>query len=62
MSRHDLKELGEQLDAGQAGLIVVGVEDVGARVEQAMRNAEKLERKQLQADPDAIAADASSDT
>ena len=62
MSRHDLKELGEQLDAGQAGLIVVGVEDVGARVEQAMRNAEKLERKQLQADPDAIAADASSDS
>ncbi len=62
MSRHDLKELGEQLDAGQAGLIVVGVEDVGARVEQAMKNAEKLERKQLQADPDAIAADASSDT
>ncbi|HEY9376742.1 MAG TPA: hypothetical protein VIQ02_06570, partial [Jiangellaceae bacterium] len=33
MSRHDLKELGEHLDAGQAGLIVVGVEDVGARVE-----------------------------
>ncbi len=62
MSRHDLKELGEQLDAGQAGLIVVGVEDVGARVEQAMRNAEKLERKQLQADPEAIAADASSET
>jgi uncharacterized membrane protein len=61
MSRHDLKELGEQLDAGQAGLIVVGVEDVGARVEQAMRNAEKLERKQLQADPEAIAADASAD-
>jgi uncharacterized membrane protein len=62
MSRHDLKELGEQLDAGQAGLIVVGVEDVGARVEQAMKNAEKLERKQLQADPDAIAADASSES
>ena len=59
MSRHDLKELGEQLDAGQAGLIVVGIEDVGARVEQAMKKAEKLERKQLQADPDAIAADAS---
>ena len=62
MSRHDLKELGEQLDAGQAGLIVVGVEDVGVRVERAMRNAEKLERKQLQADSEAIAADASSDT
>jgi uncharacterized membrane protein len=62
MSRHDLKELGEQLDAGQAGLVVVGVEDVGVRVEQAMRNAEKLERKQLQADTDAIAADANSET
>ncbi|HET6920184.1 MAG TPA: hypothetical protein VFI46_12060 [Jiangellaceae bacterium] len=62
MSRHDLKELGEQLDAGEAGLVVVGVEDVGARVEQAMRNAEKLERRQLQADTDAIAADANSDT
>src|SRR5512144_1752947 len=24
MSRHDLKDLGEQLDEGQAGLIVVG--------------------------------------
>jgi len=25
MSRHDLKELGEHLDSGQAGLVVVGV-------------------------------------
>ena len=25
MSRHDLKELGEHLDAGQAGLVVVAV-------------------------------------
>src|SRR3954454_12885340 len=25
MSRHDLKELGDHLDAGQAGLLVVGV-------------------------------------
>jgi uncharacterized membrane protein len=58
MSRHDLKELGEHLDAGQAGLIVVGVVDVEARVEQAMKNAEKLEKKQLQADTEAIAADA----
>ena len=45
MSRHDLKELGEHLDAGQAGLIVVGVADVGARIEEAMRNAEKIEKK-----------------
>ena len=31
MSRHDLKELGEHLDAGQAGLVVVAVSDMGAR-------------------------------
>ena len=60
MSRKDLKELGEQLDAGQAGLIVVGVEDVGARIEQAMKKAEKLEKKELKADNAAIEADASS--
>jgi uncharacterized membrane protein len=58
MSRHDLKELGEALDAGQAGLVVVGVADVGARVEEAMQRARSLEQKQLQADTDAIEADA----
>jgi hypothetical protein len=47
MSRHDLKELGEQLDAGQAGLVVVAVSDMGAKVAEAMRRAEKLEAKQL---------------
>src|SRR5215472_15088672 len=33
MSRHDLKELGEHLDAGQAGLVVVGVSDMQAKIE-----------------------------
>src|SRR5918994_6089074 len=46
MSRHDLKELGEQLDKGQAGLIVVGVSDTGAKIEAAMKKAEKLEKKE----------------
>jgi uncharacterized membrane protein len=50
MSRHDLKELGEHLDAGQAGLVVVAVADMGAKVEQAMTRAAKLEQKQIQAD------------
>jgi len=50
MSRHDLKELGEQLDAGQAGLVVVAVSDMGAKVEKAMRRAEKLQARQLEAD------------
>jgi uncharacterized membrane protein len=60
MSRHDLKELGEQLDAGQAGLVVVGVSDMGAKIEQAMRRAEKLQTKVLKADTAAIEADAKS--
>jgi uncharacterized membrane protein len=58
MSRSDLKELGEHLDAGQAGLVVVGVSDMGAKIEQAMRRAEKVQAKQLKADTAAIEADA----
>ena len=58
MSRHDLKELGEWLDAGQAGLVVVAASDMGAKVERAMRRAEKLERKQLKADNAEIEQDA----
>ena len=58
MSRSDLKELGEHLDAGQAGLVVVAVSDMGAKVEEAMRRAEKVESKQLKADNAAIEADA----
>ena len=59
MSRHDLKELGEHLDKGNAGLVVVGVSDMGARVEAAMKQASKVEQKELKADNDVIAADAS---
>jgi uncharacterized membrane protein len=58
MSRHDLKELGEHLDAGQAGLVVVGVSDMGAKIEQAMKKARKIETKQLKADTAEIEADA----
>ncbi len=60
MSRHDLKELGEHLDAGQAGLVVVAVSDMGAKVERAMKRAEKLQQKQLKADAEAIERDATS--
>jgi uncharacterized membrane protein len=58
MSRHDLKELGEHLDAGQAGLIVVAVSDMGAKVEAAMKRAEELQQKELQADTEALERDA----
>jgi uncharacterized membrane protein len=60
MSRHDLKELGEQLDAGQAGLVVVGVSDMGAKIEEAMKRASKLEKKDLKADHAALEEDAKS--
>ena len=58
MSRHDLKELGEQLDAGTAGLIVVGATDMESRIKDAMKQADKLEKKELTADNEAIEADA----
>src|SRR5262244_21905 len=60
MSRHDLKELGEHLDAGQAGLVVVGVSDMGAKIERAMKKAKKVEAKELKADNADIEADAKS--
>jgi hypothetical protein len=58
MSRQDLKELGESLDAGEAGLVVVAVSDMGAKVERAMKRAEKLEQKQIKADHEALERDA----
>ncbi len=61
MSRRDLKELGEHLDAGQAGLVVVAVSDMGAKVERTMKKAKKVEARQLKADTADIEADAKSD-
>ena len=60
MSRDDLKELGEALDAGQAGLVVVAVSDLGAKVERAMNRAAKLQQKELKADTAEIERDAAS--
>jgi uncharacterized membrane protein len=59
MSRDDLKQLGEHLDAGQAGLVVVAVADMGAKVEAAMKKAQKVQAKQLKADTEQIEKDAS---
>ena len=57
MSRKDLKEIGEQLDAGTAGLVVVGVSDMQAKIERAMEKAEKVEAKELQADGEQLELD-----
>jgi len=58
MSRSDLKDIGEQLDAGQAGLVVVAVSDMQAKVEKAMAKAEKVQTKELHVDTAQVEADA----
>lgn len=50
MKRGDLKELGEQLDDGQAGLVVVAASDMEAKIERAMKKADKVAAKELKAD------------
>lgn len=57
MSRSDLKDLGEHLDEGETGLIVVAATDVGSRVEAALERANKVTRKELQASDEEIDKD-----
>jgi uncharacterized membrane protein len=58
MSRGDLKDLGESLDEGEAGLVVIAVSDMEAKVRSAMKRANKIEEKQLKADQKELEADA----
>jgi uncharacterized membrane protein len=58
MSRGDLKDLGESLDAGQAGLVVVAIADMQSKIEAAMKHAQKVDAKQMKADHKALEADA----
>jgi hypothetical protein len=58
MSRTDLKDLGEELDKGQAGLVVVGVSDIGKKIEKAMKKAKKIEKKEMKADTHQLEVDA----
>lgn len=50
MSRGDLKDLGELLDEGQAGLVVIAATDVGDRVADALKTAGKVVKKEIKAD------------
>ena len=54
MSRADLKDLGELLDDGQSGLVVVAATDLEDRVEAAVKHAAKLTKKQMRADEKAL--------
>lgn len=60
MSRSDLKELGEALDTGTAGLVVVGVSDMESKIDAAMKRANKVEKKKLEADTAALEQDVDS--
>ena len=51
-------QAGEQLDEGTAALVVVGASDMASKIERAMARAEAVETKQIEADQDAIEADA----
>jgi uncharacterized membrane protein len=57
MSRSDLKDLGELLDAGTSGLVVVAAADMEARVEQAIQRGKDVVKKQVQLDADGLKAD-----
>jgi uncharacterized membrane protein len=50
LSRGDMKELGETLDAGEAALIVIGVSKVGEQLDRALTRADKSIQKQIDAD------------
>jgi uncharacterized membrane protein len=58
MSRNDLKELGEYLDEGQAGLVVVGVAEMEDDIKQSMSKADKVESREIKADNTDIEQDA----
>jgi uncharacterized membrane protein len=57
MKRSDLKDLGELLDNGRSGLVVVAGTDVEAKVEAAITRANKRAKAKLQADTDALKKD-----
>jgi uncharacterized membrane protein len=54
LRRSDLKELGEFLDKGKCGLLVVAAMDMEAKVDAAITRANKRAKARLQTDTDAL--------
>ena len=54
ISRGDLKELGEELEAGTAAVIVIGESKLEEQLEKALARANKLIEKQVDADADEL--------
>jgi uncharacterized membrane protein len=57
MKRSDLKELGELLDQGKSGLVVVAATDLEAKVNAAITRAQKRTKAMIQADANTLKAD-----
>jgi len=57
MRRSDLKEIGELLDQGASGLVVVAATNVEAKINEAITRANKRAKALLQADVDALKAE-----
>jgi uncharacterized membrane protein len=54
LKRSDLKDLGETLDTGTSGLLIVAATDVADRVNAVIKRAKKQAQADLQADADAL--------
>ena len=54
ISRGDLKELGDELEAGSAAVIVLGESKIEEQLEKAMTRANKLIEKQVDADAEEL--------
>jgi uncharacterized membrane protein len=54
ISRGDLKELGDELEAGAAAVIVIGESKVEEQLEKALARAKKVIEKQIDADAEEL--------
>jgi uncharacterized membrane protein len=54
ISRGDLKDLGEELEAGDAAVIVIGESKIEEQLDKAITRANKLIEKQIDADADEL--------
>ncbi len=54
LSRGDIKDLGETLDAGEAGIVLVGVVTPDEGVEHFLKHARKIMKKQVDADAEEL--------
>jgi uncharacterized membrane protein len=57
MSRGDMKDLGEILDAGQAALVVVGQSRVAEQLDKALSRAEKSIEREIEVDGESFDSD-----